>query len=262
MIRGDFSSRMLSLGKTPNLLSSVTSTYSTLISDSLQNKKQKALHVEVGHLVIPRKTSNSFALGKKTHPLLQLDPLEMEEKSNAWWEEPLIQELTQAEPFVVNLGGSTHPVLPCVALQKEPIRNAWWEGSDEHPMADPKGRPQSLWFGEEDLLRLGARIPAEEKQKQWMMRETSHPTAHRGREQWFQFGRGDSPIFLRCFSVKEREKQYMVRGDVSAHILSLGKTPDSFGSGKKTHPLLQFRSLKKKEKSDAWWEECFIPQLP
>ena len=33
-------------------------------------------------------------------------------------------------------------------------------------MADPKGRPQSLWFGEEDLLRLGARIPAEEKQKQ------------------------------------------------------------------------------------------------
>lgn len=39
------------------------------------------------------------------------------------------------------------------------------------------------------------------------------------------------------------------------------ETPYCFGSGKKTHPIFQFVSLEKKEESNTWWEEQFIPQL-
>ena len=75
-------------------------------------------------------------------------------KSNTWWEEHLIPQLTQADPFFLfNLGGRTHPVLQLVALQKEPMRNAWWDGLDDHGINHGK-TPNSFIVGRETYSDL------------------------------------------------------------------------------------------------------------
>jgi len=97
MVRGDISSHTQSLGKAPYSLSLLITTYSVLISICLPERKRKAMNSEMVKLVISLETPNSFGSGKKTHPVLQFVCLEKEVKSNAWWEERLIPQLTKVD---------------------------------------------------------------------------------------------------------------------------------------------------------------------
>lgn len=83
--------------KTPNSLSSMTATYSTVISASLQKRKKK-------HHMMRWDSLSSH--GKPHFPLVQVWRLTQffclflwKEKINAWWGEHLISQLTEAYPI-------------------------------------------------------------------------------------------------------------------------------------------------------------------
>jgi len=67
---------------------------------------------------------------------------------------------------------------------------------------------------EGDLLCFTALESAKEKQKECVMRGTSHPTAPIGRAlEKNEIENGDSPNFAGSSAGKERAEQCMVRGD-------------------------------------------------
>ena len=169
------------------------------------------------------KTPNSFSAGKETYSDLQHANLQRRSSVNAWWEEHLIPQLTKQDPNVFLYGNGDSPnfsyCFPGKEREKEcmvggdfssrvqslgmtpdslslvtatysavnpvplPKRksNTWWIGTACHPIE----HPMFLGSREEDSPTASLCSTGKEREKQHMMRGTSHPTAHTGRPLFF-----------------------------------------------------------------------------
>ena len=94
------------------------------------------------------------------------------------------------------------------------------------PRLIPWGDSKFLQFRKGDLLRFAARKPAKEKQSQCMMRGTFIPQLPQEDPSVFILIGWTHPTF-HIVSLEKKEKQCMIRGDISSHTQSLGKAPYS-----------------------------------
>jgi len=129
-------------GGTTNSLSLVTATYSRVNSESLQNRKKNQRMMRWDSLSSHEKPHIALVWGRTLTQFFHL--FHWKRKWKAMHDEWNISSHSshRQSPFTFSLGGSTHSVLKLGSLQKKQIGNAWWEGTDDHPMADPMGRPQ------------------------------------------------------------------------------------------------------------------------